>query len=135
MKQKKPFQSRNFWIAIISILLAIFTGGSGIAIGLTPEALLAALATKQGIALISFLLINLINPIIKLIGKVRKGEWSWEFLWGSNFKAQIGSVIAVVLAMWLDEGTIGIVLAGIMHGYNYLMHILFKDKVPPPSVA
>lgn len=130
---KKPINSTNLWVTIISILSAGIAAGSGINIPLEPAAILAALATKQGVALIMFFVVNFSNPVLKLVKKIKDGKWSWDFLLSTNFQTQVGSLFTLILSMWFDEGLIGMILAGIMQAYNFLVHLAVKQKDPEPG--
>lgn len=126
--EKKPILSTNFWVSVISIITAGLTLGSGVPIDVAPEAILTALATKQGVALIVFFTVNLINPLLRIIGKIRAGLWNWDWLRSTNFLTQIGSLLTIILSSWFDAETTGVIIAMLGQLANWLYHLFLKKK-------
>lgn len=131
---KTKFQSSNFWVTVISILTLGLGLGAGSPIDIAPDAILDAFATKQGIGLIVFIMVNLANPLLRIVNKIRKGEFDWGFLRSPNFLTQVGTLLTIILTTWFDEQTTGIIIGLIGQGANWLWHILFdKQKDPLPG--
>lgn len=129
--KKDTFQSRNFWVTIISLFFGLLTANN-LNIGLTPEELVNDISGHNTVEIFTFLAINFFQPVSKLIAKIKAGEWSWDFLKSANFRTQALSVIAVGLAFWLDEVTIGFVVAIIANIANLVYHYFEqKNEVKP----
>lgn len=81
--------SQNFFVSLISVFLfALDINNLGI--NVSAEQILEAIQSGESNAII-LIIVNLVNPILKLIN--RTAEWSWDFLKSQNFITQALTVL------------------------------------------
>lgn len=118
-------QSKNFWVTIISIVFG-FLYTNGIEIGLTPDEFATKILGSNTFELAIFIAVNLFNPILKTINKIKSGLWSWEFVYSANFQTQVGSITTIIVTAYLGEVKAGLILALIFNLWNLLKHFLIN---------
>jgi len=121
-----PFlQSKNFWVTIISIVFG-FLYTNGIDIGLTPDEFATKILGSNTFELAIFIAVNLFNPILKTINKIKAGLWSWEFVYSANFQTQVGSVVTIIVTGYLGDVKAGLILALLFNVWNLVKHFLIN---------
>lgn len=121
-----PFlQSKNFWVTIISIVFG-FLYTNGIEIGLTPDEFSTKILGSNTFELAIFIAVNLFNPILKTINKIKSGLWSWEFVYSANFQTQVGSVVTIIVTGYLGDVKAGLILALLFNVWNLIKHFLIN---------
>ncbi len=148
--------SRNFYVSLVSIVLFIFDFNQ-LGLNLTPEAIVDAILSGDSNALL-LMLVNFINPILKIINNT--AEWSWSFLRSWNFWIQVGTGVLFAATLYigiefpdnavteiseaLQSGVIGtITLAFVVNILNPILHFIFDvgedarniKKLPSKPVA
>lgn len=131
MEQKSVFQSRNFWTAIISVVLGLLASND-VTTGLSAGDFIDGVAGKNAIAILTFIVPALYTPITKLVAKFKAGTWTWEFLKSTNFITQMVSVISIIVTAYFDAITAGFAIAVITNVINLLYHLLLPT---PPANA
>lgn len=87
-------ESRNFFVSLITLLF-LALGYNGLDPGIDADTLLDAILSGELGPIVSIILVNFLNPIMKIIrGEV---EWSWSFLKSKNFWTQTITAILMLL--------------------------------------
>lgn len=135
-KTKDTLASRNFFVALASTLLMALQANN-LQVDIDPGNLVDTLLGGDLMGIVSVLLLNFLNPAMKLIS--RAGEWSWDFLKSPNFLTQAFTVLLAALALiglsmpadiaateLLHEQSWGLLsLAIFTHVANSVYHIAF----------
>lgn len=119
--------SQNAFVSILSILLLAFSTND-IVIDQSPEELIALFDGKTGVQIITVLFVNFFNPISKLVQKLIKGGFSFEFLKSRNFQTQILSLITIIVGSLLSEPLTSIVVALVLQVWNLVSHLIKAPK-------
>lgn len=122
---KNVLNSSNFWVTVISIIFGLLYS-NGIVLNITPEELVTKLLGSNTLELILFIGMNLINPVVKIVNKIKNKEWTWKWVYSDNFKTQVGSVIAIVVSGYFGDVVAGLVIAVIMNIWNLIAHLLIN---------
>lgn len=85
---KPRSESRNFFVSLASLFLLALAIITGDPVNVDPGAIIDALSSGELGSIISLFFVNLLNPIMKLIGKVQRGEINSDFLKSPNFITQ-----------------------------------------------
>lgn len=99
---KKVLNSTNFWVTIISIVFGLLYS-NGIDIGMTPEQFVSELLGKNTLEIVIFIGVNLYNPIVKIVSKIKNKAWTLDWVYSDNFKTQVGSVISIIVAAYFGD--------------------------------
>lgn len=92
--------SKNFFVSLTTLILLILES-NGLGINATGEEIVDAISSQDIGAIIGVVVLNLLNPITKLL---QQGvDWSWDFRKSANFWTQAVTTILV-----------GVTLAGIV---------------------
>lgn len=110
---KNVLNSSNFWVTVISIIFGLLYS-NGIVLNITPEELVTKLLGSNTLELILFIGMNLINPVVKIVNKIKNKEWTWKWVYSDNFRTQVGSVIAIVVSGYFGDVVAGLVIAVVM---------------------
>lgn len=145
-KIKATAGSQNFFVSLISLLLLTFEL-NGLSTGADPENIFDAITSGDAGRILSILLINFLNPILKLVQK--QETWSWDFLKSVNFWTQaVTTILAAITiagvafpegaAANLVEAIFGgtfqtIAVAVVVNILNPLYHFFF-DRDEPGSI-
>ncbi len=122
---KKVLNSTNFWVTIISIVFGLLYS-NGIDIGMTPEQFVSELLGKNTLEIVIFIGVNLYNPIVKIVSKIKNKAWTWDLVYSDNFKTQVGSVISIIVAAYFGDVVAGMVLAVIFNVLNLITHLIIN---------
>ncbi len=122
---KNVLNSSNFWVTVISIIFGLLYS-NGIVLNITPEELVTKLLGSNTLELILFIGMNLINPVVKIVNKIKNKEWTWKWVYSDNFRTQVGSVIAIVVSSYFGDVVAGLVIAVIMNIWNLIAHLLIN---------
>lgn len=122
---KNVLNSSNFWVTVISIIFGLLYS-NGIVLNITPEELVTKLLGSNTLELILFIGMNLINPVVKIVNKIKNKEWTWKWVYSDNFRTQVGSVIAIVVSGYFGDVVAGLVIAVIMNIWNLIAHLLIN---------
>jgi len=95
MEKKSPLQSKNFLVSIITLVLLAFEANS-LPINVKPEQIADVLLNRDLGAIIALIMMNFLNPIMKLATKAAK--WDWGFVKSPNFWTQGLTVILVLIS-------------------------------------
>lgn len=95
MEKKSPLQSKNFLVSIITLVLLAFEANS-LQVNVKPEQIADVLLNRDLGGIIALIVMNFLNPIMKLATKAAK--WDWGFLKSPNFWTQGLTVILVLIA-------------------------------------
>jgi hypothetical protein len=116
-------KSLNIWTTIISIIIGLLFTSQGIEVDLDPESIATAVTTKEGMALMLYLAMNLGTPLIKTIQRIRTKGYDWRAaILSSNLIAHLTTALALILSMWLDAETTGLIIGVVIQTGNYLYH-------------
>lgn len=96
LKVLSTLDSRNFFVSLVSIFLLSFEL-NGLSTGADPGQVVDAISAKDIGLIASLVLLNFLNPVLKLIQKT--ASWSWAFLKSPNFWTQVGTTVIAGLAM------------------------------------
>lgn len=122
---KNVLNSSNFWVTVISIIFGLLYS-NGIVLNITPEELVTKLLGSNTLELVLFIGMNLINPVVKIVNKIKNKEWTWKWVYSDNFRTQVGSVIAIVVSGYFGDVVAGLVIAVIMNIWNLIAHLLIN---------
>lgn len=122
---KNVLNSSNFWVTVISIIFGLLYS-NGIVLNITPEELVTKLLGSNTLELILFIGMNLINPVVKIVNKIKNKEWTWKWVYSDNFRTQVGSVIAIVVSGYFGDVVAGLVIAVVMNIWNLIAHLLIN---------
>jgi hypothetical protein len=126
-KVSATLNSRNFFVTLISMVLIALQFNS-IEAGYTADGIYDLFKDVNLTSALVLIVINFLNPIIKIVNKVVDKTFSWAFIKSQNFTTQVLSMVTIVLSIFLDEVTTGLVSALILNVWNLVSHILQKDK-------
>lgn len=126
-KISEVLDSRNFFVTLLSMVL-IGLQFNSIDAGYSAEGIydLFQGTTLTSAAVLVF--VNFLNPVTKLIKKFIDKEFNWNFIKSQNFTTQILSLITIVLSVFLDEVSTGLVSALILNAWNLVSHLIQKAK-------
>lgn len=145
MEKKSLWSSSNFLTSLISLAL-LFITYQQIPVNISAEETFSQLQGKNFItAILTVIIPNFFNPLMKLIGKITSGGFDWGFIKSPNFWTQIltvvlASVTAItgiefggdapgqLVASWGD-GALAFVMAMLINIINPLWHFFFDKKV------
>lgn len=119
--------SQNFLITALSLLLLALQSNN-IETGYTAEGIVDLFKDANLTSIVVLLLVNFLNPIIKLVNSIIKKEWSWAFLRSQNFQTQILSVGTILFSLFLDEVSTGIVTTIVLNVWNLVAHLIQKNE-------
>lgn len=119
--------SENFLVTGLSLLLLALQANN-IETGYTAEGIVALFQDANLTSILVLLIVNFLNPIIKLVNKIVKKEWSWAFLRSQNFQTQILSVATILFSLFLDEVSTGIVTTIVLNVWNLVAHLIQKNE-------
>jgi len=138
--------SRNFFVSFVSVLLLMLEM-NGLGTGADPGNIVDAITSADLGRILSILLLNFLNPIMKIIQK--QVEWSWDFLRSPNFWTQVATTLLIGITMFgiafpdgaaadLVDAIFGgefqvIAIALIINVLNPLWHFFFDKKTPPTN--
>ena len=95
MEKKSVLQSKNFLVSIITLVLLAFEANS-LQVNVKPEQVADVLLNRDLGAIIALVVMNFLNPIMKLATKAAK--WDWGFVKSPNFWTQGLTVVLVLIA-------------------------------------
>ena len=147
-KLKDTAGSQNFFVSLISVLLLSFEL-NGLNTGADPEQIYDAVTSGDTGRILSIVLLNFLNPVLKLV----QGDatWSWGFLRSPNFWTQVTTTILLgvtMLGVVFPDGAAGNLVNAIFGGtfetiavtvvvniLNPLYHFFFdnNDEEEPPQ--
>lgn len=89
-KIEGTLNSRNFLVSIVSLILLAFAANN---LGITADAdtIVETLQGGNRGAIFGLIVLNLLNPIMKIVSKGFK--WSWDFVKSKNFWTQLLTVV------------------------------------------
>lgn len=140
--------SRNFFVSLISLVILIFQmNGSPIDdVDATSGQIYDALKEGGIIPILSIIVPNLLNPIMKII----KGGFDISFLKSLNFWVQFGTVVLIALGGFgvvFPDGTAAQIVEAVFAGdwgllvtviianvFNPLWHIFLEKRNAKPSL-
>lgn len=125
VKAVGTLDSRNFFVTFISIIL-LAASGQDVIFDQTPEEIYNLFQGQEILGILSIVVLNFLNPVTKLVTKIIKKQWSWDFVKSMNFQTQATSFVALILASWLGEELGGIVLALAVNVVNLIVHLAQK---------
>jgi uncharacterized membrane protein len=97
MEKKSVLQSKNFLVSVITLVLLAFEANS-LQVNLKPEQVADVLLNRDVGAIVALIVMNFLNPIMKLATKAAK--WDWGFLKSPNFWTQVLTVVLVLVAAY-----------------------------------
>jgi hypothetical protein len=91
-KLQATLDSRNFFVSLISLVLLTLEAND-LSIGTDADSVYDAFASGELGRILSLVLINFLNPLMKII----RGEagWSWGFLKSWNFRTQALTAVLI----------------------------------------
>lgn len=135
--------SQNFFVSLISLFLLSFEL-NGLSTGADPNGIYEALASGEIGRITSILLLNFLNPILKLVQN--SATWSWDFLKSKNFLTQAATAVlsaVTLLGIEFPDGAAAEVVDGFFGGtfetvavalvinvLNPLWHFFFDREDP-----
>lgn len=121
-------ESRNALVSVLTILVSFFTV-NGIEIETSPNQIIDLFTNQNFQGVLAILIANFLAPLSKLIAKYMKKELSWK-LWiqSDNFKAQVISLVAIILSAYFNETIVGILVTMIVQIANFIIHLLENEK-------
>lgn len=125
-KLSQVLDSRNFFVTLISLLL-LAMGANSIDTGYTADGIFDLFKDATVSQILVLVIINFLNPLIKLVNKVVNKEWSWEFIKSQNFQTQLLSILTILLSFIFDEVTTGIVTTIVLNLWNLVSHLIQKN--------
>ena len=126
-KLSATLDSRNFFVTLLSIVLLALQS-NGIETGYTADGIFALFEDQNLTSALVLVVINFLNPIIKLVSKIVNKEWSWIFIRSQNFQTQLLSVATILLSLFLDEVSTGIVITIVLNIWNLVAHLIQKNE-------
>lgn len=126
-KLTSTLDSRNFFVTLISILLAALQFNS-IETGYTAEGIFDLFKDANLSSALILLVVNFLNPIMKIVNKVINKGFDWSFVKSRNFVTQVLSLLTILISALFDEITVGIISALVVNVWNLVSHLLDKDK-------
>jgi len=125
-KLSQVLDSRNFFVTFISLLL-LAMGANSIETGYTADGIFDLFKDASVSQILVLVIINFLNPLIKLVNKVVNKEWSWAFIKSQNFQTQVLSIVTILLSFIFDEVTTGIVTTIVLNLWNLVSHLIQKN--------
>lgn len=125
--------SQNFFVTILSIVL-LGLQSNGIETGYTADGIFALFEDQNLTSALVLVVINFLNPIIKLVNSIVKKTWSWAFIRSQNFQTQLLSVATILLSLFLDEVSTGIVITIVLNIWNLVAHLIEKNESNEPQL-
>jgi len=92
-KINATFDSRNFFVSLISLVLLVFNL-NGFDIGVSGGEVFEVFNGGNIGAIVALLITNFLNPVLKLLTKTQ--QWSWDFLKSMNFRIQSLTVLLMI---------------------------------------
>lgn len=90
---KSTLESKNFFVSLLTLAF-MFLGSNEIFLNVTPEQLVDQLENGSLFTIIvSIIIPNLFNPVLKIIQKIKDGSFTWDFLKSVNFWTQVITVV------------------------------------------
>jgi len=126
-KITSTLDSRNFFVTLISIVLAALQFNS-IETGYTAEGIFDLFKDANLSSALILLVVNFLNPIMKIVNKVINKGFDWSFVKSRNFVTQVLSLLTILISALFDEITVGIISALVVNVWNLVSHLLDKDK-------
>ncbi len=127
-KLTSTLDSRNFFVTLLSIVLAALQFNS-IDTGYTAEGIFDLFKDANLSSALVLVVVNFLNPLIKLVNKVINKSFDLGFVKSQNFGTQVLSLVTIVFAAFFDEVTVGIISVLVLNVWNLISHILTKDEV------
>lgn len=124
--------SRNFFISLVSTTLLTLEM-NGLGTGADPGNIVDAITSADIGRILSILLLNFLNPIMKIIQK--QVEWSWDFLRSPNFWTQVVTTILVgvtMLGIMFPEGAASNLVSAIFGGEFQVIAIALIINIANP---
>jgi hypothetical protein len=117
VKFQETMGSKNFFVSLTTLILLVLEA-NGLGIDATGGEIVDAISSQDIGAIISVVVLNLLNPITKLL---QQGvNWSWAFLKSMNFWTQAVTTVLV-----------GVTLAGITFpesAANSIVEAVFSNE-------
>lgn len=113
-------KSQNFFIAVVTIIMAAFMGNS-IQFNFTAFDVVTLFKTNTllSITVLSFLY----QVVVNLYSHLHAQPWTWAFLRSANFVAGLISLLSVVLTAYFGDMTAGVIVSVVTQILNSLWHI------------
>lgn len=96
MLMKNSLKSQNFFVSLVTLLLLAFEANN-LSVNISAQTVVDTLLTRDAGAILSLLVLNFANPILKLISNA--SAWSWKFTRSPNFWTQIITVALAATAL------------------------------------
>jgi hypothetical protein len=93
---KNSLKSQNFFVSLVTLLLLAFEANN-LTVNINPEQVVDTLLSRDAGAIISLVVLNFANPILKLISNA--SSWSWGFTRSPNFWTQVVTVALAATAL------------------------------------
>jgi len=126
-KISSTLDSRNFFVTIISMVL-IALQFNAIETGYTADGIYDLFKDSTLTSALVYVVVNFLNPIIKLVNKFITKSFDWTFVKSQNFITQILSAVTILLSLFLDDVATGLVSTLILNAWNLVSHIIQKNK-------
>ena len=124
--------SRNFYVSLVTLVLLAFEANN-LPININPGELVDTVLTRDLGGILSILLLNFLNPIMKLANKM--ATWSWAFLRSPNFWTQITTVLLSLIAVTgitFPEGAAAELVTSVFGGsFNVIAMAVLVNVINP----
>jgi hypothetical protein len=94
---KDSLKSQNFFVSLVTLVLLAFEANN-LTLNVSAEQVVDTFLTRDAGAILSLVVLNFANPILKLISKA--SEWSWDFTKSANFWTQVATVVLAGIAIF-----------------------------------
>jgi len=127
-KLSSTLDSRNFFVTLLSIVLSALQFNS-IDLNHTAEGIFDLFKDANLSSAFVIIIVNFLNPLIKIGNKVLSKSFDWGFIKSQNFGTQVLSLLTILFTAFFDQVSVGIVSVLILNVWNLVSHLLTKDEV------
>jgi hypothetical protein len=94
---KDSLKSQNFFVSLVTLVLLAFEANN-LTLNVSADQIVDTFLTRDAGAILSLVVLNFANPILKLIS--RTAEWDWGFTRSANFWTQVATVVLAGIAIF-----------------------------------
>jgi hypothetical protein len=133
-KLQATLDSRNFFVSLISLVLLTLEAND-LSIGTDADSVYDAFASGELGRILSLVLINFLNPLMKII----RGEagWSWGFLKSWNFRTQALTAVLIFftgIGVVFPDGAVANLIDALAGGELNLIIIALVANIINPFI-
>lgn len=118
----------NSLTAVIGIIVTAVFAANGVEIDTSAGDIAKAILTKEGLGILSYLVMQFGAPIWKTIVRIKNQGYNWGVIKSRNFALHTAAGVTVVLTQYFDQAVAGYIGAMLIEAVNLGWHLIERKK-------